>query len=234
MAPYKRPYKSSNRPHKYVPRKTGSSFRTTQMSRKSFKNKKLYTPGRVIELKNSNDGQEAANVSTTGALMAINLFDIEQGLTAQNRIGRTIQVKKLQLKYTIGIPLSSTGTNEVLRVIVGIDHQCNGAVALVSDILQDADYLAFRNLDNARRFTFLQDRYYPLQHTAGGPSSVSTTLFNETEEFHQMSWDMDLKVEYDASTGAITDLTSNNFFILVISKNAKAIIDAHWRIRYTG
>ncbi len=219
----------------FRPRRKGmvTPFKRVGRVKKFTANKKIFGPARGMEMKHRDGAQVATGISATGAMAAINVFDIVQGITDSTRLGRRITMKKLNVRYAYGIAAKNDGLNDILRVIIGIDHQCNGAVAVPLDILELATYKSFRNLANKNRFTILRDTFHALNHPAGGPASTTTTLFAESEGWVSFNIPMNLDFEFDGTAGATTDLTSNNLFILLISKNASAAIDLQWRMRYT-
>lgn len=219
----------------YRPRRKGmvTPFRKVGRVKKSYTNKKVFQPTSGAEWKFRDGAQEASAISATGAMASTNLFQISQGVGDIQRIGRKIMLKKWNIRYAYGIEAKNNGLNDILRVIIGIDHQCNGAVPAVLDILETATYRSFRNLANKGRFTILSDKFHPVEHPAGGPASTTTTLFAESEGYVQLNLPMNLPIEFDGVVGTIVDLTSNNVFILLISKNASAFIDLQWRFRYT-
>lgn len=204
-------------------------------SKRTYTKKKLNTGHSGQELKHFDNSQAASNISATGAQIAVDIFDVVQGLTDQTRIGRKITVKKFQLRYIWTQPSAvGTGDGDSCRLIVGIDHQCNGAVPTTLDILETADHLSYYNLANSDRFTIIHDKQtQPLDPTAGGPASTTTTRFSSNGIYTAFSKVMNLDIEYDATAGVVTDLTSNNFFILAITRLAAADIKLQWRFRYT-
>ena len=66
---------------------------------------------------------------------------------------------------------NSSAASNLVRIIVYLDRQCNGAAAGVTDLLESASYLSFRNLANQSRFKFLYDKTIPINVVA---STITT------------------------------------------------------------
>lgn len=201
-------------------RKTGGTLQIVRGKRKgtrSYTNKKLNTGHKGQEVKHFDNFQTVASISTTGAQIGVDIFDVQQGLTDTTRIGRKITVSKFQWRYRVTLPIDVAGGSETVRCIIGVDHQCNGAVSAVLDIFETVSLNSYYNLANSDRFTVFWDRWHVLVRPAGGPLTATTVTWAEPNIFVKGSKTMSLDVEFDASAGAVTDLTSNNFFFFIIS-----------------
>ncbi len=201
--------------------------------KKSYVSSKLFEKTSAVETKFFDAAQTASPISATGAMGAPNLFGIVEGDTDKTRNGRKIVLKSLDFRYIVTLPSTATlFSNDLLRVIIGIDHQSNGAVNAVLDILETATILSYRNLANVKRFTVFHDKFTMVNFAAGGPASTTTTRFAENEEYISFRRSMNLQIDYDASAGGIGDLTSNNIFVLLISQNGIAGITFNLRYRF--
>ncbi len=183
------------------------------------------------------DGQDTdAIVSLAGTIIeAGSIINIAQGTTQNERIGRKIVIKKIAINIRVFLNLQSAMnlTADEFRIIIYQDKQCNGATAAVGDLLATGDIQSFRNLTETGRFKFLYDHKVQLNCkviTINAADTIATGVFAK-------SWahyiDCSIPIEYDSTTGAITEIRSNNIGILVISHNSIAQSDLHWRIRYT-
>ncbi len=177
-------------------------------------------------------------VASGGAIEAtINV--IPQGITESERIGRKCTITNIGWRYDIflvKVDAQATATNgDVLRVILYLDKQTNGATATVLNILQTADYQSFNNLSNKGRFTILMDKTHVINYlslasdNAGVVSSAnvtrSFTFFKKTN----------INIEYDdsAATGALTTIRTNNLGILTISREGQVRIVSKIRLRFS-
>lgn len=175
----------------------------------------------------------STTVTTAGLILNVSLNLIPQDTTESGRIGRKVIIKNLYLHGQIILPSTNTAasTSDIIRIIYYIDKQCNGATAQVTDILTTADFRSFRNLANQERFIILKDKFYDLnaQCQASGTAQTTGDL-----AFHiKMYKKLDLPVEFSSTTGAITEIKSNNIGVLAISEGGVGQVGYTTRIRYT-
>lgn len=114
-----------------------------------------------VELKNYDfwvDGFTVPNDQTWHAGFCINSMD--QGTTAYQRIGRKINMKKVQLRYWFGDNSSGNGPAK-FRILIVYDKQFNTVVPAISEVLDlhftAPDPAAFNNLGNSDRFIIVAD-----------------------------------------------------------------------------
>ncbi len=216
------PYKG--RPFK-APRRTGTFTK--------------YSKGRKAngELKFHDLDVNDAVVAAGGNIAEDSCLTIAQGTTESSRIGRKVIVKSINWRFSIDLPSASSAgsTTEVVRVILYLDKQTNGATATVLGILETSDFQSFNNLANTSRFTTLMDRTYdlviPTIADLAGPTTntgefiLSDTLFKK----------VNIPIEYDNSfaTGVITTMRSNNIGVLLLSKAGIAGFESKMRLRFS-
>lgn len=142
---------------------------------------------------------------------------VPQGTTDQTRIGNKITIKNINLHGFASMDDMTTGVFQdgILRVILYIDKQANGATAAVTDILKTAALASFRNMDQVDRFTILKDKTFLVP--------VRCTNALHTNQGYR-PWKMNLKcnipVHFSSTTGAITEIRSNNIGLLYITDSA--------------
>ncbi len=176
-------------------------------------------------------------VSATGStddIPSCNL--IAQGVTEVTRVGRKCTIRKILWKFDLKIPTTATAneTSEVVQVMLYLDKQANGAAAAVLDILETAANNEFRNLSNSGRFVILMNRTYALNCPAGsGRGSTDTLSYGEQVVHDEFYKDCNIPLEFSATTGAITELRSNNIGILTISKDGTANLNGKMRLRFS-
>jgi len=132
------------------------------------------------------------------------------------RIGNRITVTNINahLHVYTGTNASNPGLdNTTVRVIMGIDKQCNGASTSVLDVLQSASPYAFRNMYTLNRFVILKDKFFVINPQV----YVSTPNVSQVGRPLKFSWKGQLPILYSDSTASITNIESNNIFLLVIS-----------------
>jgi len=133
------------------------------------------------------------------------------------RIGNRITVTNINAHMLAVTGTSATNPgldNTVVRVILGIDKQCNGANTAIGDVLQSASPYAFRNMFTLNRFVILKDKLFvldPKVYTTTGPnvSQVGRVL--------KFSWKGQLPIMYSDNTATIGNIESNNIFLLVVT-----------------
>lgn len=187
----------------------------------------------AVEKKYFDTTKGSATPAATGTILNLSLNLIPQGTTESSRIGRKVIVTNLYLHGQMILPTTNdeTATSDTLRLIVYIDKQANGATATIGDLLQTTDWRSFRNLSNQERFVFLKDKYYDLNATVNCSATTQTT---GDFAFHFKCYKkLDLPIEFSSTTGAITEIKSNNIGVACISEGGVAQINYIARIRYT-
>ncbi len=178
-------------------------------------------------------------VSSTGAIAEDSLNHITQGVTEQARVGRLAKIHSLHINGIFELPLSTAlaAMGDAIRFIVYIDKQCNGATAATTDILEGAtpDFLDFRNLANSHRFFILMDKrvslVMPTNTVLAGPVYATGRVI-KSFTFNKHFKDP-LPIEFNATTGAITEIRSNNIGVMAISLTGKCELSFQWRVRFT-
>ncbi len=162
---------------------------------------------------------------------------IAQGTDESTRVGRKITVRQINWRFSIALNSIANQDDppkgDVVRILLYLDKQANGATAGTTDILESADYQSFNNLSNKRRFRTLMDRTYTIGHDLAQTDGTNTGSYAETlihDEFYKK---VNIPIEYTGSTGAISQVTSNNIGIMTLSKNGTATFESKMRIRFS-
>ncbi len=160
---------------------------------------------------------------------------IAQGTTEVTRIGRkcTIQNINWRFEMVLSAATAKASTSELIRVILYLDKQCNGATAAITDILEAADYQSFNNLANKSRFRTLMDREYTLVTQAGGGDGTTEDYGEDlvSDSFYKKC---NLPIEFDSTAGAITEIRSNNIGVLIIAKTGGiSAFSSKMRLRFS-
>jgi len=172
-------------------------------------------------------------IPTAGSILnsgSINL--IAQGTTESTRIGRKCTIRKICWKYTIINNDQVSNNGDTVRVIMYQDRQANGATAMVTDILESANYQSFRNLANSGRFKILHDTTHDMNQTAAAGNGTTQEFgnYHESTEFYK---NCNIPLEFSSTTGAITEIRSNNLGVLCISSGGQCTFDSKVRLRYS-
>jgi len=178
-----------------------------------------------------------ALVATGGTIAEDSVLTIAQGDGESERIGRKCTVKKIYWRYDIELSasLDKDDTTDVVRVLLYLDEQCNGATAGVTDILETNDYQSFNNLANNTRFKTLLDKTYSLTAASGAGNGTADDFgkFVISDSFY---YNCDYPIEYDnsATTGAIATMRSNNIGVLLLSRSGLCNFASKMRVRFLG
>ncbi len=193
--------------------------------------------GRSQELKFHDVDLDDAVIDNAGTVTAtINI--IPQDVTEKGRVGRKCVLRKLHWHYQLVLPevvdAATPAPNDQVRVIVFQDKQCNGATATVTGILESADYQSFRNLANSGRFNVLLDRTHNINYRTL-TSTQNADTFDHASVIQAYTYNKmcNIPLEFDSTTGAITEIRSNNIGVLLISQNGVAALNSKWRLRYS-
>lgn len=176
-------------------------------------------------------------VLITGSIVST-LNVIPQGDGESQRLGRSVLLSGVALRYTLSLPevvaSATLPDGDTVRRILYIDHQCNGAAAVPLDVLETASIHSFYNLSNRGRFTILSDEFRDMV-------ALSTAItpggnFNSPSVHSENVWafDLDNVIEFDGVDGTIDEMTTNNLGILYISHDGVAETGGFARIRYSS
>ncbi len=178
------------------------------------------------------DLDDAVIAATGGITDSIN--KIAQGTTEVTRIGRKCTIRSINWRFAVTIPSTNLGSSatDIVRVILYLDKQANGATAAITDILESADYQSFNNLANKSRFRTLMDRTYDTTSSAGGGDGT-TEDYAESSVHDSFFKKVNIPVEFDSTAGAITEIKSNNIGVLLFTKNGKAGFASKIRLRFS-
>jgi len=145
-------------------------------------------------------------VPATGQLVLI-----PQGVTESTRIGRKATIRSINIKGTINLnPSTQTLASGNAFLWLVLDKQCNGAAAAVTDVFTgSAAGTALRNLANSSRFTILKKWVRQMSPQAG----VSGAYNTQAKHFNWYK-KCNIPIEYSSTTGALTEIRSNNLFLI--------------------
>lgn len=129
---------------------------------------------------------------------------------------------------------TASSTADTVRLILYWDKQCNGATALVGDILTIANYQSFNKLSNVNRFRILMDRTHSINMTSAAGNGTTDT-WGDSQHDYDLFIKVQIPIEFDtsATTGVITSCRSNNIGLLTISRAGLALLDGKMRLRFT-
>lgn len=167
--------------------------------------------GRNAELKFF-DTATSFNIDATGEVPATGqLVLIPQGVTESTRVGRKCVIKSLQGRWDLLFSPGANATATSTAVIyVVLDKQCNGAAAAATDVFTSTTLTqAMHNLSNSQRFVILKKMVVSFNPPAGASTALNNMLIHK--EWYKKC---NIPLEFSSTTGAITELRSNNIFLL--------------------
>ncbi len=177
-----------------------------------------------------------AVISSTGTIIQNGICKPAQGTTESTRIGRKIVVHKFHWNGVVFLPQITNTTvpiGDVVRFIVYLDKQTNGAAPAILDILETADVFSYLNLANSHRFRILWNKMFTLKHPSAAGASTAANIFAQDKRYFKYNWKGELPMEFDSTTGAITEIKSNNIGLLAISEQGLAGMESFTRSRFT-
>ncbi len=194
-----------------------------------------YLPGQAQELKFHDLDIDDATIAANGTIAEDSCVVIAQGVTEKQRIGRKCTIKSINWRFLLTLPVlagASAQNGDDVRVILYLDKQTNGAAAAVTDILESDDHQSFNNLANKSRFRTLMDRSYTIDSRGGAGDGAANDFAarNISDSFYKKC---NIPIEYDSTTGAITEQRSNNIGVLLLSKNGLVAFGSKMRLRFS-
>lgn len=162
------------------------------------------------------------------------LVGIAEGVTKATRLGHDISVKRIQFRGNVNYApgASATGVNNADVWLVR-DKSANGTQATFTNIFNSAEVggasRVLLSVDYDKRFEVMWHQHWDFNPTAG----VSAAYVNTLRQF-----DVDLRVnhdvEYTSTTGAIGEISGNNYFLAFGSSADNLVtVTALSRVSYT-
>jgi len=176
------------------------------------------------------------NLDATGEVPVTGqLCFIQVGDTLNNRDGAVVHVKSLQIRGLLNyVPGAAANAASTMYIYIVQDKQCNGAAAAITDVLTStAMKSALGNVPNQYRFKILKRIVVPMISSAGVTTAYNNVV-SPVEEYIKLNG---LELRYTASAGAITDLASNNIFLLAGTDGGSddlCSFEGTARLRFTG
>lgn len=184
---------------------------------------------KFLDTTNTFQFDSTGEVPATGQLALI-----PQGDTESTRDGRVATIKSIHIKGALTLVPAALGlASGTTYMILVLDKQCNGAAAAIGDVLTgNSMALSFNNLANSERFTILKKWAWDWNPAAG-----VTAAFNNQSKHMDYFKKVDIPMHFSGTTGAITEIRSNNIFLLAGSVSTiddYVYFSGATRIRFTG
>lgn len=161
------------------------------------------------------------------------LTGIAQGVDVNQRVGRRVVLKSLDVRYRVQVSTlpANTGNINRIRTLIIYDKQTNGSIPALVDILSQTNFNAHMNLSNSDRFVVIADEYSEQRQydnfQAPGASVISGHFFRK----------FNLETMFTGTGGQIVNITGGSLYFLCSSDAVtSALTDfgilADCRVRY--
>jgi len=171
---------------------------------------------------------------------------VSQGSGADERVGRTINIKSLELR---GL-LVRIGHSEVanldggggcnIRLALVLDRQNNGSSGATGTDVWDAgtamNWYGMRNLENRFRFKVLWERTFELAPTIAANDNQNTTIcHNNRSKFVHLYKRLNIPVTFNGTGETITTINDNCLHLFAMTQAANQVqLSYDARIRFMG
>lgn len=169
-----------------------------------------------------------AEVPATGQL---NL--IPQGVTESTRVGRACVIKSIQFRANLTMTsqtVAASSTNVWIYIV--LDKQANGAAAGTTDVFDFSTAAqlptALINMNNTKRFRILKKFKMAFNSTAYSSGGTAFATITKMIDWYKKC---DIPLDFSSTTGAITEIRSNNIFLVAGGMNADDLISVTGTVR---
>jgi len=173
------------------------------------------------------------NFDLTGEVPATGqLCLIPQGDTESTRDGRQAIIKSVQIRGTITLaPGANATSTAVAYLYLVLDTQCNGAAAAITDVFTGTGMNTnMLELNNSGRFRIIKRWVKQLSSHAGVTTAYNSQII--PVEYYKSC---NIPIDWNGTTGAITEIRSNNLFLCAGATNDDLCTFAgSCRLRFMG
>jgi len=174
-----------------------------------------------------------AYVVATNQITSLNV--IPQGNGQSEREGRKVWLKSIQFRLRITTdPAIAAAPLNMIRIMVVMDTQTNGAAYTGAQLLQQFFVYGYRNIENTQRLKVLYDKVIVLNNVSINTAATTILAVNRFVKWYHKC---NIPIDYDstANTGALATIRSNNISILYCPSSTTDSIDifGYARVRYT-
>lgn len=187
-----------------------------------------------IETKFFDHPVDQSFISATGVIVP-QIFTLSEGDGQSQRHGRKVHMTSVQWHGVVSLPPSAVPANasDTIRLLLVRDKQANGALPAVTDILVNAVWESFRNLEFKSRFSIIFDKRISMFGAISGDGSSSIT--GPAEKNFRLFKKLNIPIEYSDlnASGGIGTINSNNIVMLLITRLSQIGMESCMRFRYT-
>jgi len=164
-------------------------------------------------------------------------YDILEGTgTRGERIGKQVTLKKIFWRWNLEAGLLLTNqSSTTVRLFIILDKQVNGATTPGSLVWDDVtNWASFNGMLDTGRFKTLYDSgpIDMIRHGGAGNGTTNTFTVDSKSDTVFLK-NLNIELLFDASTGAVSDLTKNHISFWASSrKGGIVVVSSEVRLRY--
>ncbi len=176
-------------------------------------------------------------IIASGGVITDTVNVIPQGVTEVQRIGRKCTIRSIfwrgQLSLAAAELQGNPSSGERVRLIMYLDKQCNGATATALGILETVGVDNYRNLANSGRFSILYDHTVVLNLQSLSHHADNSFSWAGVKRNFSFMKKCSIPIEFDNTTGAISEVRSNNIGILIVAEEGTGTLVSSLRLRFS-
>lgn len=134
---------------------------------------------------------------------------IPQGVTESTRVGRKCTIRSIQMKGTMSLGTTTSSSLYLMTLIW--DKQANGAYPAYTDVFEDGTITSHLNLANSGRFVVLKRWAGTIRNLTYNDTGAAYGANSMMLKYYKKC---NIPIEFSSTTGAITEIKSNNLFVM--------------------
>lgn len=208
----KRPYGT-----RYAPQRAKKTFRSSRYAASypvfptGFKGGR----GSISETKVADTDPAAYACDTTGSVTLLN--GIATGTDYTDRVGRKVVIKSIYLRGFV-LPVDTSTSNNLSRLILVYDKQPNGAAPAVTDILKSSTAQSQLNINNRDRFMILMDKQYAMGAYDATTGYIGSPSVQQVKKYKKCN----LETIYGGTLSTIASINTGALYLVTIGSAAAA------------
>jgi len=191
---------------------------------------------------------ELALTTVTSAWQTLNpttincLSAVATGNTESTRVGRIYYIHSIHLQGTVLLAAiesqAQPGNDILVRVAVVLDKQTNETEMTATDCFdagQSTDVLAFRNLQNSKRFSVLYDKRIMMKPHEMNEGSADLFAHGDTNAYWKFNrkFKTPIKVICSGTTAVVGSISNNAFHVCAVALQSGPTFQYQVRTRFT-